>query len=130
MLLVLFAENRARGDRPEDWVPTEDASVDYDDNYDGIGDILPGQNEDIVDIFSAHSYSNEGNQFLVFFHSLFSLLRVTILRGSNYSESSFLLPFRVSPCFRKGCGRISNRSYIKEQMGGYSLVFYLVATIC
>ncbi|BAF09483.2 Os02g0644900, partial [Oryza sativa Japonica Group] len=50
----------ARGDRPEDWVPTEDASVDYDDNYDGIGDILPGQNEDIVDIFSARSYSNEG----------------------------------------------------------------------
>uniref|UniRef100_A0A0D3F868 Sodium/calcium exchanger membrane region domain-containing protein n=1 Tax=Oryza barthii TaxID=65489 RepID=A0A0D3F868_9ORYZ len=50
----------ARGERPEDWVPTEDASVDYDDNYDGIGDILPGQNEDIVDIFSAHSYSNEG----------------------------------------------------------------------
>jgi magnesium/proton exchanger len=50
----------ARGERPEDWVPAEDASVDYDDNYDGIGDILPGQNEDIVDIFSAHSYSNEG----------------------------------------------------------------------
>ncbi|KAF0896209.1 hypothetical protein E2562_019695 [Oryza meyeriana var. granulata] len=50
----------ARGDRPEDWVPAEDTSVDYDNNYDEIGETVPGQTEDIVDIFSVHSYSNEG----------------------------------------------------------------------
>ncbi|TVU23701.1 hypothetical protein EJB05_26080 [Eragrostis curvula] len=49
-----------RGDRPEDWVPEEDALVDY-DNCDEISETLPVtavQNEDTVDLLSMHSYHN------------------------------------------------------------------------
>lgn len=48
-----------RSERPEDWVPEEDASSVYNDNRDDIS-------EDIVDIFSVHSYHNAGMHFLVF----------------------------------------------------------------
>ncbi|RCV39408.1 hypothetical protein SETIT_8G222300v2 [Setaria italica] len=47
-----------RGDRPEDWVPEEGASVDY-DNCNETSEILPGSSDkDIADIFSGHSYHN------------------------------------------------------------------------
>ncbi|KAL6907841.1 hypothetical protein ACP4OV_002011 [Aristida adscensionis] len=51
-----------RSERPEDWVPEEDALVDY-DKYEEISETLPlnaAQNEDVVDIFSVHSYHNAG----------------------------------------------------------------------
>ncbi|EES10216.1 magnesium/proton exchanger 1 [Sorghum bicolor] len=47
-----------RGERPEDWVPPEDVSVDY-DNCDDTNETLPisaNRNDGIVDVFSAHSY--------------------------------------------------------------------------
>ncbi|KAL6653737.1 hypothetical protein ACP70R_008661 [Stipagrostis hirtigluma subsp. patula] len=52
----------ARSERPEDWVPEEDDSVDY-GNCDEISETLPlsaQHNEDVVDIFSVHSYHNAG----------------------------------------------------------------------
>ncbi|KAM3292758.1 hypothetical protein ACQJBY_036434 [Aegilops geniculata] len=49
-----------RGERPEDWVPAEDTSLHHDKNCDENSDILPSENDDVVDIFSIHSYSNAG----------------------------------------------------------------------
>ncbi|CAO2144994.1 unnamed protein product [Urochloa humidicola] len=47
-----------KSDRPEDWVPKEDASVDY-DNCNEISDMLSvSTDKDIVDIFSMHSHHN------------------------------------------------------------------------
>ncbi|CAO2146391.1 unnamed protein product [Urochloa humidicola] len=49
-----------RGERPEDWVPPEDASFAYDIIHD-TNETLPitVQNDGIADIFSVHSYDNQ-----------------------------------------------------------------------
>ncbi|XP_044363854.1 magnesium/proton exchanger 1 [Triticum aestivum] len=49
-----------RGERPEDWVPAEDTSLHHDKNCDENSDILPSENDDVVDVFSFRSYSNAG----------------------------------------------------------------------
>ncbi|XBI72129.1 hypothetical protein VPH35_066155 [Triticum aestivum] len=48
------------GERPEDWVPAEDTSLHHDKNCDENSDILPSENDDVVDVFSFRSYSNAG----------------------------------------------------------------------
>ena len=67
MFLVQSAAISVRGERPEDWVPPEDVSVDY-HNCDGISETLPinaDLNDGIVDVFSGHSYHNAGTSFPV-----------------------------------------------------------------
>lgn len=56
MFVVHFVAISGRSDRPEDWVPEEDASVDY-DICDEISE-MPS---------SGHSYHNAGMCFLLFF---------------------------------------------------------------
>jgi magnesium/proton exchanger len=56
-----------RSDRPEDWVPEENASVDY-DNCDEISETLPvSADKNILDILSAGSYHNAGMSLPDFF---------------------------------------------------------------
>jgi hypothetical protein len=67
MFLVQSAAISVRGERPEDWVPPEDVSVDY-DNSDDISETLPisaDRNDGIVDVFAGHSYHNAGMSFPV-----------------------------------------------------------------
>ncbi|PAN43631.1 hypothetical protein PAHAL_8G251500 [Panicum hallii] len=67
LLLHVYAQDKrwpyvsipfVRSDRPEDWVPEENASVDY-DNCDEISETLPvSADKNILDILSAGSYHN------------------------------------------------------------------------
>ncbi|RLM69947.1 magnesium/proton exchanger 1 [Panicum miliaceum] len=51
---ALLTVLHARSDRPEDWVPEENASVDY-DNCDEISDTLPvSADKDILDIYGSY----------------------------------------------------------------------------
>ncbi|GMJ09187.1 magnesium/proton exchanger, MAGNESIUM/PROTON EXCHANGER 1 [Hibiscus trionum] len=53
----------SRSERPEDWVPVEVASVEYEDNayggYSEIRAVEDDENKEIVDIFSIHSENKE-----------------------------------------------------------------------
>lgn len=67
MFVVHFVAISGRSDRPEDWVPEEDASVDY-DICDEISEMPSASSDkDTVDIFSGDSYDNAGMRFLLFF---------------------------------------------------------------
>jgi magnesium/proton exchanger len=64
MFVVQFAVISVRSDRPEDWVPEEGASVDYDDCNKTIEILSASADKEIVDIFAVHSYHNAGMNFL------------------------------------------------------------------
>jgi hypothetical protein len=72
MFVVQFVANRLRGDRPEDWVPEEGASADY-DSCNETSEILPGSaDNDVTDILSGHSYHNAGTHFLFLYCAYYS----------------------------------------------------------
>lgn len=53
MLVVNFVANSGRSDRPEDWVPEEDTSVDY-DICDEISEMPPSAGMHFLLFFTGH----------------------------------------------------------------------------
>ncbi|XP_037430126.1 magnesium/proton exchanger 1-like isoform X3 [Triticum dicoccoides] len=84
-----------RGERPEDWVPAEDTSLHHDKNCDENSNILPSENDD-VDIFSIHSYSNAVRQTSTLAAAVFSY-------GFSPPFQTIALPIKSSPSLLSAC---------------------------